>query len=502
MKRFMILALTAATLSGYLGCGKKTDLALRYEMEKALAKADRLSEELFGQNRTPSDSEFSRIISSYQSVIKMIRPASDINEVSKASADKKQAWAIADLARTRLGIMYSDRGLYEKAFESFQSAVDDPAISKIQKNAIQNYMASTKEKMRQYPEAAAIYYDEGKGYLEIITAQNPNMDALSAPIKAAQAWLKAGDKYKFDAYMDSARVIYRDIAANYPKSQVKNVAIGKLAATHMLQDNYHLAIEILRATRDDTTGQISPDVLLMIADIYLKNLKDFQSAEKTYREFIRIYPEERITPSAYLGLGLTLYEMGKYQQARETVKEIAEKSASQKTVLIDASYLTALCLEKENKWEQALGRFNLIQASFPGAEKSFEAALYIANYYKTKGEEKLATDAFRRAEDYILKYANPETSNEVMACKAMGYLVRCYTEAGNLPKAIETLTILHEKHRGLPEGKLASLRLADLYENALGDNAKAALWLDAFIQDNPDADNIAEIIAHRKVLAQ
>ncbi len=502
MKRFAIMTLTTAILLGGLGCGKKTDLALRYEMEKALAKADRLSEELYGQNRNLSDSEFSKIVGSYQSVIKMIKQASDINEVEKASADKKQAWAIADLARTRIGIMYSDRGLHEKAFESFQSAVADPAISKIQKNAIFNYMASTKEKMRQYPEAAAIYFEEGKGYREIIVPQNPNMDALAAPIKAAQAWLKAGDKNKFDAYMDSARVIYRDIAEEYPKSQVKNVAIGKLVATHMLQDNYHLAIDILRGTRDDSTKQISPDVLLMIADIYLKNLKDYQSAENAYREFIRIYPKERITPSAYLGLGLTLYEMGKYQQAREAVKEIAEKSTGQKTVPIDASYLTALCLEKENKWEQALGRFNLIQASFPGAEKSFEAALYIANYYKTKGEEKLAADAFRRAEEYISKYANPETSNEVMACKAMGYLVRCHTEAGNLPKAIEVLTVLHEKHRGLPEGKLASLRLADLYENALHDNARAAQWLDAFIQDNPDADNIAEVIAHRKALGQ
>ncbi|NLI16839.1 MAG: tetratricopeptide repeat protein [candidate division Zixibacteria bacterium] len=502
MKRFAIMTLMATILAIGFGCEKKTDLALRYEMEKALAKADRLSDKIYSQNKRPSDAEFSEIIENYQTVVKMIKQASNVSEVEKASADKRQAWAIADLARTRIGIMYSDRGLYDKAFESFKSAVDDPAISKIQKNAVQNYMASAKEKLRQYPEAASIYYDEGKGYLDIIVAQNPNMDALAAPIKAAQAWLKAGDKIKFDAYMDSARAIYRDIAAKYPKSPVKNAAVGKLAATYMLQDNYRQAIDILREAKDDSTNQIPPDVLLMIADIHLKNQKDYQSAEKTYREFIRMYPNERITPSAYLGLGLTLFEMGKYQQARETVKNIAEKAAAQKTVPIDANYLIALCLEKEGKWEQALGRFNLIQASFPGSEKAFEAALYIGNYYKTKGEQKLADESFRRAEEYISKYANPETSNEVMACKAMGYLVRCYTEAGNLPKAIEVLTELHEKHRGLPEGKLASLRLADLYENALHDNAKAAFWLDAFIQDNPDADNIAEVISHRKALAQ
>jgi tetratricopeptide (TPR) repeat protein len=502
MKKLMILAALAIILIGGINCSKKTDLALRYDMEKELAKADRLSQELFSQNRPLTESEFAGIIKNYQTVIKKVKQASTAADVDKASADKKQAWAIADLAKTRIGMMYSDRGLHDKAFDSFKSAVDNPSISKIQKNAVLNYMASTKEKLRRYQEAAVIYTEEAKGYKEIIVAQNPNMDALESPIKAAQAWLKADDQAKFDTYMDSARAIYQAIIQDFPKSQVRNVAIGKMVASYMLQNDYARAIEILRGTKDDSTNQISPDVLLLIADIYLKNVKDYQSSANAYREFLKIYPNERIAPSAYLGLGLALFEMGQYQNARETVKNIAEKPVNLKTVSIDANYLTALCLEKEGKWEQALGRFNFIQATFPGAEKSFEAALYIANYYKSKGEQKLAADAFRRAEEYISKYSDPETSNEVMACKAMGYLVRCYTEEENLPKAIELLTMLHEKHRGLPEGKLASLRLADLYENTMHDSSKAIQWLDAFIQDNPDADNIAEVQAHKKSLAK
>jgi tetratricopeptide (TPR) repeat protein len=270
----------------------------------------------------------------------------------------------------------------------------------------------------------------------------------------------------------------------------------------MLQNNYAQAIEILRGTKNDSTNQVAPEILLMIADIYLKNIRDFEAAEKTYKEFTKIYPKEKFSPSGYLGLGLALFELGRYQQSREAVKNLAEKPANNKSLSIEGNYLTALCMEKEGKWEQALGRFNFIQASFPGADKSFEAALYIANYYKSRGEPRLAKDAFRRAEEYIKKYADPETSNEVMACRAMGYLVRCYTEAENLPSAIELLTLLHEKHRGLPEGKLASLRLADLYENMMHDSTKAAQWLDAFIQDNPDADNIADVQTHKKALGK
>ena len=502
MRKFALPAIMILLAIINFNCSKKTDLALRYDMEKELAKADRASQELFGKNKTPGETEFAGIIDNYKHVAKMVKPAGSLEDVNKASADKKQAWAIADLANMRIGIMYYERKIYDKAYDYFKAANDDLAISKVQKNAVLNYLGLAKERAGQFAEAAQIYAEEAAGYRELITPINPNMDALETPIRVAKMWLRYGDQAKFDAYMDSARAYYDELIRNFPRTPLRNVALGKIAASYMIQNNYPQALEILRATKNDTTGLISPQVMLMIGDIYLKNLKDPAGAEKTYRDFIKAYANDKNIAAGYLGLGLTLYEQDRYRESREAVKKLDKRPSDNKSAVIEGHYLTALCFEKEGNWGQALGRFNFIQATYPGTDKSFESALYIANYYKAKGEPKLAADAFQKAENYINKYTNPETSNEVLATRALGYLVKCYIEEENFPKAIETLSMLHEKHDQLPEGKLASLRLADLCENVLHDTAKAVQWLDIFIRDNPDADNIAEVEAHRRALGK
>jgi TolA-binding protein len=242
----------------------------------------------------------------------------------------------------------------------------------------------------------------------------------------------------------------------------------------------------------------------MIADIYMNNLKDYKGAEITYREFIKNYPKVKMITSGILGLGLSLYEQQLYIDAREAVKDIDKKQqpGANPVIVIEGKYLAALCLAKANKWDQALGQFNFIQATFPGSDKAFESGLYIANYYKDRGETKLADNAFSNIEKYIIKYTNPETTNPMLAARAIGYLARCYTEEKNFPKAIETLATLHSKYPKTTDGQLAPLRLADLYENVLKDKAKAIEWLNLFITENPDAENIGELETHIKALSQ
>ena len=143
-----------------------------------------------------------------------------------------------------------------------------------------------------------------------------------------------------------------------------------------------------------------------------------------------------------------------------------------------------------------MNQFDLVQATFPGSDKAFEAGLYVANYYENKGQHKLATQSFNEAADYISRFINPTTSNPLLASRALGYLVKCYTEMKDYPKAVETLNLLHNRYPQLPEGKFAPLRLADLYENILRDNKKAAYWLKTFLQANPDVRDAEKINRH------
>ncbi len=481
------------------GCEKKSDAGLRFDMEKQLAQADELKQRMIDKGQPLTSAEFDSLFAAYGKVVKAIKATSDSVQIARASAERKQAWNIAALAQTRIGLLYLDKRDYAKAFESFKRVYDNPITTPVQRNAVKSYLAIAKEKGRDYKAAARLYAELAQEYLPLVVPQNPNMDALGGMIKSAELYRKAGDYVSFDTMLQRAREYYGRLEKEYPGTQVANVAIGKRIAAYLQQDKYKEAIAALELVRDDSIGGPPPQILLMIGEIQMNNLKDFYQAENTYRRFIKAFPNDPRLSAAKIALGLCLYEQKRYADARNAVKEM-EGRQSGNPMSIEADYLMALCYEKEGQWDRALAKLNFIQATYPGSEKGFESALYIANYYKQKGDHKLSSRAFSQAEEYIKKYTDPATSNPAVAARAQGYLVRCYLEMENFQAAVAALKTLHEKFPKTTEGMFAPLKLADLYENIIGDKSQAAEWLRIFAEKNPDSDNIDEINAHIKAL--
>ncbi|GAF71961.1 unnamed protein product, partial [marine sediment metagenome] len=242
-------------------------------------------------------------------------------------------------------------------------------------------------------------------------------------------------------------------------------------------------------------GLISPTILMRIADIYMNNLRDFRKAEQTYREFISSHPDDRQLGSAYLGLGFSLYERRKFAESRKAVGNIEKLPQADQEIVLEANYLIALCYDAEGKWELSKGQLDYIQGSFPGTDKAFEAALYIANRYRSKGQTELTRKAYDDAEKYISRYADQTGGNILSVSRAMGYLVRCYIEQEDYDRATQTLMQLYQSFPQLPEGRFAPLKLADLYENAIFDTTRAVYWLRAFVDSNPENENLETLKA-------
>ncbi|HBZ02035.1 MAG TPA: hypothetical protein DEO84_12025 [candidate division Zixibacteria bacterium] len=483
-----------------IGCGIKTDAGIKFEMEKRLTKADRLQDQIRQKNLTISDEDVKQLVDAYSEITKFLAPPKDIAEAKNASADRQQAWNLSSLASTRIGLIYLDRKMYDKAFDYFNTVAYCPATSPTQKNAVINYMAVAMEKAEKYPEAAALYDSLAEGYLPLASADNPNMDALGAPIKAAQMWAKNGDQAGYLAGMDKARGYYSQLADKNKGSLLESAVLGKISASYIEQQSYPQAIATLRMVMPDSSGHTSPSMILMIADIYMNKMRDYLQAQKTYQEFERYYPTHQNIGAATLGEGLSLYEQGKYSDARKAVASIDKLPKVDQKTVAEGYYLTGLCYEHEDKWELARGQFDAVQATFPGLNEAFEAALYIAVHYRTANQKEQARKAFESAVEYINKYIEKSSSDAVACSRALGYLVRAYSENGDFDKAAEQLALLHEKYPQLPEGKLAPLRLADIYENNLKDPAKAVSWLKTFVNENPEADNISDIKSHFKTL--
>ncbi|MCP4582251.1 MAG: tetratricopeptide repeat protein [candidate division Zixibacteria bacterium] len=478
-----------------VACGRKTDLAVRYEMEKKFNEADRLQEQFKIKGPRLSDDDLEALVEAYEQVTDMVDLPDDSVAVLKASRVLHQTWELALLSFTRIGALYLDRKEYESSYNNFKIIVDSPAANLIQRGAAINYLALCRENAKRYKEAARLYEQLADSYKRFIQPQNPNLDALSAPVKAAEMWLMLGNTRKYDSMLDQARTYYNQIRSLHPGTPFESAVLGKIVATYLRQQKYNRAVTILEDTRDDSTGLLTSRVLMILADIHMNRTGNYKKAEQTYREFIRHYTDTKEIGRMTLGLGVSLFEQQKYSKAREAIKGIKKLPKVSDITVAEAYYLTAICYEKEDRWEQAIGQFDLVQASFPGTDKAFEAGLHVANRYRSNGQIKLASQKFEETAAYITRFTNPETSNPLMAARAMGYLVRCYTETQDITKVIETLEQLFGLYPLTPEGRFAPLKLADIYENEIKDNNKVIKWLTKFIEINPDAGDLDKIKA-------
>jgi len=491
-----VILIVAIIMAAVAGCGKKSELTVRYQMEQKLNEADRLRSDFQIKGPAFSDDDLRQLVEAYSAVIAMIRQPKDSLGVLDASDDVREAWALAALASTRIGVLYKDRSDYRQAFEYFARVAAGLATSRQQRVLVLGYMAFCKEKSHQFEQAAAWYDSLAELYSSNVDTANINYEALDAPISAAEMWQLLDDQPAFDDRMSRARDYYAMLRQKYPGTQIDQAALGKIIATYLRQGKYADALRTIEKAKDPKTNQLSSHLLMMVIDINLENLKNFPQAEKACREFIKSYPDDKNLGEVYLSLALSLFNQRKFADTRKITKDLEKIPRASAGTLSEATFLAALCYEHEGLWERALNQFDLVQATFPGSDKAFEAGLYVANYYQNKGQSKLATQAFNKAAEYIGRFINPTTSNPLLASRALGYLVKCYMEMEDFPRAVETLNLLINRYPQLPEGKFAPLRLADLYENVLRDNKNAAFWLKTFLQANPDVRDAEKIQRH------
>jgi len=481
------------------GCSRKTDSELRFEMEKLLTLADHDLEQAKNNSPKLETADIEKLLVAYSNIAKMVKLPKQVKDVERSNDNRRQLWALASLATTRVGNLYIESKQYDKAFESFKVVVDCPATTPLQRNALYGFMAMAKELSKAFPEAASYYDSLALGYLELIVPQSPNMDAMNAPLKSAEMWADAGNESYYLNSLKKAQDYYRAIMNKNNNTLIGAAAAGKLAASFLQQNSFTEAIAVLETVKD-TTGYTAPNIMLMIADIYLNRMQDNQSAEKTYREFAAAYPKSKDIATAKFGLGLSLFAQKRFTEARKAVDGMEKISGATEKDVAQAIYLTALCFESEDKWELAKGKYDFVQVSYPGTEQSYEAALHIPNYFRNKGQSELAKRAFESSVAYITKLANQNKADETETAKAFGYLVRAYLDNNDNSKAAELLEQLHTKYPELPEGRLAPLRLADIYENTNHDTLKTIEWLKIFIAENPYSADRDKIQAHLNLL--
>jgi tetratricopeptide (TPR) repeat protein len=156
--------------------------------------------------------------------------------------------------------------------------------------------------------------------------------------------------------------------------------VGQLLGQKRAED----AIKLLNRIPEDSVHAPRKEIQLGRAYVMLK---DFESAEKSYREALRLSPEEA---DALLGLGGALEKQGKYAEAIEPYR----KAIRIKTTAIAGHYHLAICLEKDGKTDDAIAAYRETVRLRPALAPAYKS---LGTLLHAKGQDAEALTALERA---------------------------------------------------------------------------------------------------------
>ena len=377
------------------------------------------------------------------------------------------------------------------------------------------------------------YYVRGLGYLW--DYQNPESleratvmfkSAIDADKKFAQAYASLGEAYwrKYEETKDPQWVLQaidtceKAIALNDQLSVVHST-LGLIY--HGTGKDVEAVAEYQRALNLDRTNDTASRGL---AAAY-ESLKDFDNAEKAYRQAIAVRPdywggyhdlavyyyrrnnlaaaaseferEIQFAPDnarAYAALGGVYYLQNRYAAARDM-------------------YQTSIKVQPNYRAYSNLGTLEFFQHNYKEAAENFNQALKLndrdgrvwrhlgASYYWA-GDKGKARDAYQRASALLVKQleVNPKDQSLQVA------LADCYAMTGQKEKAV---ALLKTSLSGSDVGAEESYRAASIYEQ-LGDRAKALEWLDKSLkqgysvtemENDPTLGALRNDLRYKKLLA-
>ncbi len=466
----------------------ETEMGLQFKMEKAVVNANKLKKQLYlseGLDRQEAE----QLRTAYKEVIGLIKtPPGDSAMIAGASVPLNISWQMAGLAYYSLGLLEMEMENYNEAFDNFSSLINSYGFHPHQVQKAIFMQALARYKQDRFTEAILLYNKVAGQYAsDPLSVLNPNMDALESPLTAAKIFQEIESGKKFERQIGEAIDYYLNLIVSYEGSPLADAAIGKLASAFLLGDLADSAVTALSSVRDSESDRIPPLVLMNIANIQQKNLKDYKAAEKSYRDLVEFYPDNALAGTARLGIGVSLYMRENYEQARFELSLIDKLPRVTNILLAEAHYLTASCFELEGKWERALGEYDFVWANHAASEKGMSVPIHIAEYYQNKGQAKLAAQSFEEAEKDYKRLIDIYNSRPDVTVRATGFLVRSLLSQEKWEEAIKALEGAAQKYPRTTLGYSALPKAAEILAVKLNRPVEAADFLELFLTKFPNA---------------
>jgi len=486
MRRTSILI--AATLL-LVSCTANSPLTEQYRAEKMFFSANKLYQKVMINPRIASTADYGSAISAYTDILNQFdhnTPNPSVQSVIKQSY----------LTAAELWIL---QGEFDKAallYDSFiRSFPDDKKFGLL----VHFANARSNERIFNFNKTVSEYETIIQKFGLIQDPLQPNVNVLNLPLVLARlnASQETAPAKKLGQYK-RAENFYLASIREHPKSATALYSAIFLASLYADQQRWYNVIDLFEnLIRDYPTREEIPNIKLSLGNVYLDGLNRPPKALEIFEDLLS---EDAIAPFAHLAKARAFVKQARYEQARTLLKWIMETYPTNKTLCASSQLTLASTYEMEGKWDRAVVEYRWVKEKYPITPQGLFIPMYIADYYRRRGETNLVNDALNEAIEHyrnlVKKY--PKT---VLAGISQEYIISCLSAQNKWENAAEAAASLKRIYPGSRSEMSSYLFLGQIYEK-MKQFKQATVVYERFLKQFPDHPLAAQVKERLRIMKQ
>jgi len=196
------------------------------------------------------------------------------------------------------------------------------------------------------------------------------------------------------------------------------------------------------------------------------------SVQGGLKKLIAKYPKTFASKNAYIKLAEFQIFTKEYDDAFATIDDIMNKFGNDQLIMSMAYFFRGNIYEKQGNWQKALKEFEVLKNKYANTELGIGTPLYIARYYRKKGESAEAANAYGEAARFYER-TGAENRGKALGYVASSLLLGAYMETGNYEKAGEALAALFDNYPSPVTYSKFLAYVEQVYVEKLGKQEKA-----------------------------
>ncbi|MCI0531006.1 MAG: tetratricopeptide repeat protein [candidate division Zixibacteria bacterium] len=494
----IILLLTLVLPLLVFTCSSENKSADKAQIEKAFQLGEEFRNNLYLNLRTATSDDYAKALAYYKTVIDLSPFPKALTEGKTLADDDTAVLNYTRLSYSRVAEIYLDQKKLDSCLTQINLFLDGFRTNDAFRQTMRLKKGHVWELKGELDSVIFEYQTLLKEYAAAHDTKVPVLEILEIPFVLLQM-------YNYQGSLDSDKVLamvgfYKELIANPPSDPLSQLATNNLSEIFVQFNQLNQAVATLE-TLVDSSGQIYPQVLMGIGDLYLVRAQNYPKARETFQKFAKLYPSHELAPFARYGVGRTYLEENQYQRALDIFNQLKTRYSNDSRVVPAVQFQIGQAYYRQKNWPEAKSQLDQLINKYPDSPEGMQAALFIANHYQQVKDISKRDLQYEKA---LKQYQNivEKNPNSALGFTAAQMMTEVYVQQERWADAAQMLEEIIKNTPESPGKGDVYFLLGQLYEAKLKDKLKANKTYAQFFLHYPNDPRAQAALERAKQLSE